>query len=493
MKFLVPILLGAVIGYITNWLAIKMLFRPHYEKRIFGLPIPFTPGLIPKEKNRIAKSLGETIGVHLLTSDVMIKAFLNDEIDHKIREWLVNNVEKLKKSNIKIKTLFVNFKDGDYTKLSNIIKTRLVYFILSKLKEQKFKDGLMTIIENAMENIMYNKHEKHGEDIFKTLKGKIGIFIHKILTPEEIETILKNTISNKVRELESDTRSLSTIISKDVISTLNLYIVKHSKDIQNILSEIFKNPSVKKNLRASISELISENTNKFITLFLKSDTFAEKILSSLENYLNSPNSNKDITLVMITLVNNFLQKELSSIIMGISIEEQENYIQKTATIISGYISNRENQNKLLNFLEGKINESKDNIKENLLSIISDKIEDIINNPGFIKTIDSILNHTIEMVLEEPLASIVKDVDNDIIDTVSILSKDIFHSLIKNKLPHIIELLNISRVVEDQINSFDVTYVEQIIIEIANRELKAITWLGALLGGIMGMLLPFLKI
>ena len=65
MKFIMPILLGAVIGYITNWLAIKMLFRPHYEKKIFGLHIPFTLGLIPKEMNRIAKSIGETVGVHL--------------------------------------------------------------------------------------------------------------------------------------------------------------------------------------------------------------------------------------------------------------------------------------------------------------------------------------------------------------------------------------------------------------------------------------------
>ncbi|CCQ97618.1 hypothetical protein CULT_680005 [[Clostridium] ultunense Esp] len=46
MKFIIPILLGATIGYITNWIAIKMLFRPHYEKKIFNIHVPFTPGLI---------------------------------------------------------------------------------------------------------------------------------------------------------------------------------------------------------------------------------------------------------------------------------------------------------------------------------------------------------------------------------------------------------------------------------------------------------------
>jgi uncharacterized membrane protein YheB (UPF0754 family) len=41
-------------------------------------------------------------------------------------------------------------------------------------------------------------------------------------------------------------------------------------------------------------------------------------------------------------------------------------------------------------------------------------------------------------------------------------------------------------------SFPVEYAEELIIEIANKELKAITWLGALLGGIMGILAPVLS-
>ena len=73
MKIIIPIIVGAIIGYFTNWLAIKMLFRPHYEKRIFGYKLPFTPGLIPKERYRIAKSIGETVGVYLLSPDTIIE------------------------------------------------------------------------------------------------------------------------------------------------------------------------------------------------------------------------------------------------------------------------------------------------------------------------------------------------------------------------------------------------------------------------------------
>ena len=71
IQFLLPPILGGIIALSTNWIAIKMLFRPHREIRLFGVRLPFTPGLIPKERSRLAMKLGEAISTHLLTPDVL--------------------------------------------------------------------------------------------------------------------------------------------------------------------------------------------------------------------------------------------------------------------------------------------------------------------------------------------------------------------------------------------------------------------------------------
>lgn len=71
IAILLPPILGGIIALSTNWIAIKMLFRPHKEKRIFGVRLPFTPGLIPKERGRLARKMGEAIRTHLLTPDVL--------------------------------------------------------------------------------------------------------------------------------------------------------------------------------------------------------------------------------------------------------------------------------------------------------------------------------------------------------------------------------------------------------------------------------------
>ncbi len=76
--------LGAVIGYITNDIAIRMLFRPHTAKYICGVHVPFTPGIIPKEKGRIASAIGGAISENLMNREVLEKTLLSDEMLKKI-------------------------------------------------------------------------------------------------------------------------------------------------------------------------------------------------------------------------------------------------------------------------------------------------------------------------------------------------------------------------------------------------------------------------
>ena len=64
---LVPPVVGVVIGYFTNDIAIKMLFRPYRTIYIGGRRVPFTPGLIPSNQERLAKRVADTIMGSLLT------------------------------------------------------------------------------------------------------------------------------------------------------------------------------------------------------------------------------------------------------------------------------------------------------------------------------------------------------------------------------------------------------------------------------------------
>lgn len=71
LPWVAPPVIGAVIGYVTNAIAIRMLFRPLREWRLFGLRLPFTPGIIPRQRYELAGSIGRMVSGELINAEAV--------------------------------------------------------------------------------------------------------------------------------------------------------------------------------------------------------------------------------------------------------------------------------------------------------------------------------------------------------------------------------------------------------------------------------------
>lgn len=91
-KMLAIPLVGAAIGYVTNWIAVKMLFRPRKEVRLWGKRLPFTPGVIPRGQKRLARAVGRAAEEQLLTQEALEKVLLSEEkissLKETVQTWL---------------------------------------------------------------------------------------------------------------------------------------------------------------------------------------------------------------------------------------------------------------------------------------------------------------------------------------------------------------------------------------------------------------------
>jgi uncharacterized membrane protein YheB (UPF0754 family) len=86
--FAVPCLGGALIGFVTNLIAVRMLFRPLEEIRVFGVRLPFTPGLIPRQRHRLAESIGAMAEREFFTPELLRRRLERPEIREKLRDAL---------------------------------------------------------------------------------------------------------------------------------------------------------------------------------------------------------------------------------------------------------------------------------------------------------------------------------------------------------------------------------------------------------------------
>ena len=85
------VFLGSVSGGVTSWVAVVLIFRPY--ERTFGLH-----GAIPKNRARLAKTIGKTVGERLLTSadivDELRRSGLREAIEAKLSDVVVDALER---------------------------------------------------------------------------------------------------------------------------------------------------------------------------------------------------------------------------------------------------------------------------------------------------------------------------------------------------------------------------------------------------------------
>ncbi len=191
-QLFLPPILGAFIGYITNWLAIKMLFRPFEPKYIFGIKVPFTPGLIPKRRKEIAEAIAKTVEEHILPQEKLMKLFEDSKYKerlHKRIELVIDDLIESIVSDIR-KTIKEGISLGKINIKGTIVLTavdKLLDKAIDNLKEKLKKK----LIEKASDKI-----EKHIEEELPIMIGQLKIreMVIETFMEIDIETLEKIVI-----------------------------------------------------------------------------------------------------------------------------------------------------------------------------------------------------------------------------------------------------------------------------------------------------------
>lgn len=90
LELLLPPVAGAIIGWVTNYVAIKLLFRPHAPVEILGLRVQ---GVIPKRRKEIARSIARAIEKELLSSEDLASALSGLNWEREIERTVEEAVE----------------------------------------------------------------------------------------------------------------------------------------------------------------------------------------------------------------------------------------------------------------------------------------------------------------------------------------------------------------------------------------------------------------
>ncbi|WP_313894717.1 DUF445 family protein [Psychrobacillus sp.] len=216
-------IVGAAIGAVTNHLAIKMLFRPHEAKYIGSWRVPFTPGLIPKRRDELAKQLGNTVIQHLLTPDIFKRKYFNAEMEEKTTKFVVQQLndkiflsEKtiadwLKLGGIENISAIANEKMGEQIDFQfNRLKSRFENETIRHLAPVDWQEKADSKVGEIVSYILLK-----GEDFFESDEGKMTV---KNLIDDFLST--KGTLGNMIQMFVGESSSLAGKVQPEILKFL---------------------------------------------------------------------------------------------------------------------------------------------------------------------------------------------------------------------------------------------------------------------------------
>ena len=275
--YLLPPLVGAVIGYFTNLIAVKMLFFPHEEKHIFGHRVPFTPGAIPKGKARLAKAAGKIVQNDLFTREDISGKLLTEEVE----KPLIDKVMSILDENIRDTGIVLTGSPEKYDKLEKsfieLLETKITDALLRMdipalvrdegrrvLREQAARNGLLRLVvsDNLIDKAMKSVSDKMEEFIFMHAPEMISE-----ITESRIHDLGERTPLHVLEQAGYDPEFVRKIITEayreSVVNAVNSALKRI--DVASIVEDKINSMSVEE-LEKGVLQVMKEELNMIVSL-----------------------------------------------------------------------------------------------------------------------------------------------------------------------------------------------------------------------------------
>jgi hypothetical protein len=276
LKYIAAPLIGALIGYCTNYIAVKMLFRPRHEKYFFGHKVPLTPGAIPKGKTRLAKSVGDVISNHLVTSEDIEGKALNEETETAVTERIM----KMLKSDIDSGFRAISSSEEEYEMITTNLDYAVTLRMADAVKSINFSDIIkvkggqiigeqiggsmlgmfinLEMIDGILGSISDNIGRYVDDHCYNFLAPEVSRSMEKLRGDNIYDMITSNGVSDE--ELRAKVREIYRKTIKAVIPEL---IAK--MDIASMVSQKIEDMEVEQ-LEDMVMEVMSKELTTIVNL-----------------------------------------------------------------------------------------------------------------------------------------------------------------------------------------------------------------------------------
>ena len=516
--FFIPPILGAFIGYLTNKIAIKMLFRPLKELRIFGVRIPMTPGVIPAKRQELAQNFGEVVGGHLLTSKEIGAALQKESFQKQLGELIHIRVGGIFRRQLPavpelIPDKYKSYFDIGKKTIAYQVKLFFHKFIATESFEkaivQTVKAGSTEFLHKEIDSIVTLKQRKH-------LYIKLEVLIKNMLSSKAMEHWLEDYIFGAISDTLKKKKSLRQVLPDSICELIFHTVEVKTPDLLARLASLIKEPEIQDKIIKGVKKGVDSFVETLgpmggmVQNFLNIETL-EKVIKdylrdneeNIARTLDDEEIRKKVVDILSNRVGNFLDTPIADYLQQnstVNIDHLSKSIsshilvllRKEAVAATVCVMLREN---IEIYLEGGNRSLEEIIVDMAGQAGHDHLRGWLANEGVVllrspmakKIIDLSIDQLIASLMRKPVGKISTFVPAGVRRGIYASTQKMASAMLAAEVHGLVESLNIKHIITEKIDSLDLLKLERLLLSIMEEQFKYINLFGALLGFLIGSL------
>lgn len=270
LKYIITPVMGTVIGYGTNYIAVKMLFRPRNEIKIFGRTIPFTPGAIPKGKPRLAKAIGNVVGNTLITKDDIKSKLLNENTQAAV----IGKISEILNAEIRSEVMTVGKLDDEgyaaiKIKISDTVTEQILVSVNNINIGKVISDECEKVVKEKIQNPMLKMFI--NDDFIASITRMIGDEVQKYIDKNG-KALVGREVNRKIDDIE--VKSVSELLKNVDITDEKIQssITKlYNKSVEKALDELFAKIDISKMIEDKINAMDMDELENLVLQVMKKE------------------------------------------------------------------------------------------------------------------------------------------------------------------------------------------------------------------------------
>jgi uncharacterized membrane protein YheB (UPF0754 family) len=516
INIITPPLIGAFIGWITNVVAIKMLFRPLKPWRIFGIRVPMTPGVIPSKRRELAVNIGRMVGSQLLTPADISKALSEATFKRELETMIGSRLDDLLSRDLgPLPTIIPKRFRASFEAGVNILRLRTLKLVHGYLDSPEFSAGLGLAIATHVETFLARPLEswlpaEHREHLFSFANETM----EQVISSPQAEAWLRGYLDQHLASAIRDGKSLNDLLPAEFSGIVLGLLEQEIPGLLARASQFAAEPA----MRAKLVQTLCGAIHTFIGSLgpmaaLASSFLSEELIETkVTDYLVSKGDdialwlNNDLTrdkarAVLAEKTAAFLARPLGDLLAALPADAIDPLKEGIISQLLALLKSPQTGASLTAILRDALETQAGRPSEAILTDLfgedglnkgrqwtTAEVMAIIRSAKTKRILDTLLSSLVDKhLLGQPLGPLNKLLPKEVQSGICDYLLQQSHTLLIEEVPRLVEVVNIQRIVTRKVDSLDLLRLEGLLLSIMEEQFKYINLFGGLLGFIIGLM------